>query len=109
MLSSDCLSLRDVQPQTVPHVPYTTLFRSRPGGNALARLVGACDLVITTYGVVARDAEELAGMPWHRVVCDEAQALKNHGTRSEEQTSELQSRPQLVCRLLLEKKNQTAC
>ena len=53
----------------------------RPGGNALARLVGACDLVITTYGVVARDAEELAGMPWHRVVCDEAQALKNHGTR----------------------------
>ncbi|WP_460749182.1 SNF2-related protein [Nocardiopsis oceani] len=53
----------------------------RPSGNALARLVGACDLVVTTYGVVARDAEELAGMPWHRVVCDEAQALKNHGTR----------------------------
>ncbi|WP_017568785.1 DEAD/DEAH box helicase [Nocardiopsis halotolerans] len=53
----------------------------RPSGNALARLVGSCDLVVTTYGVVARDTEELAGMPWHRVVCDEAQALKNHGTR----------------------------
>lgn len=53
----------------------------RPAGNALARLVGSCDLVVTTYGVVARDTEELAGMPWHRVVCDEAQALKNHGTR----------------------------
>ncbi|MEU3019221.1 SNF2-related protein [Nocardiopsis sp. NPDC007018] len=53
----------------------------RPGGNALARLVGGCDLVVTTYGVVARDAEELAGLPWHRVVCDEAQALKNHATR----------------------------
>ncbi|NYH55005.1 superfamily II DNA or RNA helicase [Nocardiopsis arvandica] len=53
----------------------------RPTGNALARLVGACDLVVTTYGVVARDAGELSGMPWHRVVCDEAQALKNHGTR----------------------------
>ncbi|PDP89483.1 ATP-dependent helicase [Glycomyces fuscus] len=53
----------------------------RPSGNALARLVGSCDLVVTTYGVVARDSEELAGMPWHRVVCDEAQALKNHGTR----------------------------
>ncbi|OLT30667.1 hypothetical protein BJF83_07925 [Nocardiopsis sp. CNR-923] len=53
----------------------------RPAGNALARLVGACDLVVTTYGVVTRDAEELAALPWHRVVCDEAQALKNHGTR----------------------------
>ncbi|MEV2277023.1 DEAD/DEAH box helicase [Nocardiopsis sp. NPDC049922] len=53
----------------------------RPAGNALARLVGSCDLVVTTYGVVTRDAEELAGLPWHRVVCDEAQALKNHGTR----------------------------
>ncbi|MFE3456337.1 DEAD/DEAH box helicase [Nocardiopsis aegyptia] len=52
----------------------------RPGGNALARLVGACDLVVTTYGVVARD-DELAALPWHRVVCDEAQALKNHATR----------------------------
>lgn len=53
----------------------------RPTGNALARLVGACDLVVTTYGVVTRDTEELSGMPWHRIVCDEAQALKNHGTR----------------------------
>ncbi|MEU3229071.1 DEAD/DEAH box helicase [Nocardiopsis alba] len=53
----------------------------RPSGNALARIVGHCDLVVTTYGVVARDAEELSGMPWHRVVCDEAQALKNHDTR----------------------------
>ena len=53
----------------------------RPTGNALARLVGDRDLVVTTYGVVTRDAEELAGMPWHRVVCDEAQALKNHDTR----------------------------
>ncbi|GAA1079989.1 SNF2-related protein [Nocardiopsis metallicus] len=53
----------------------------RPSGNDLARIVGACDLVVTTYGVVARDADELSGMPWHRVVCDEAQALKNHSTR----------------------------
>src|SRR5690625_5505996 len=30
-------------------------------------------------------------------------------TRSEEHTSELQSRGQLVCRLLLEKKNKTSC
>ncbi|WP_028646969.1 DEAD/DEAH box helicase [Nocardiopsis sp. CNT312] len=53
----------------------------RPTGNALARLVGGCDLVVTTYGVVVRDCEEMAALPWHRVVCDEAQALKNSTTR----------------------------
>src|SRR5436305_6075716 len=54
--------------------PYTTLFRSRPLG-----------------------AEHLVGEL--RVVVPEAD---DH--RSEEHTSELQSRPHLVCRLLLEKK-----
>src|SRR5699024_8335481 len=49
-------------------------------GNDLASLVRACDLVLTTYGMVAREVEEFAALPWHRVVCDEAQALKNHGT-----------------------------
>ncbi|MUL40557.1 ATP-dependent helicase [Streptomonospora sp. PA3] len=53
---------------------------SRLHGNALARAAGSADLVVTTYGVVARDSGELAAMPWHRIVCDEAQALKNAGT-----------------------------
>src|SRR5690554_7082618 len=35
-------------------------------------------------------------------------ALKVYLVRSEEHTSELQSRPHLVCRLLLEKKNRSA-
>src|SRR5690554_7793956 len=35
----------------------------------------------------------------------EIQLLLGYGLRSEEHTSELQSRPHLVCRLLLEKKN----
>jgi superfamily II DNA or RNA helicase len=53
----------------------------RAHGNDLARAAGGADLVLTTYGVVLRDAEELAALPWHRVVCDEAQAVKNSGTR----------------------------
>src|SRR5690554_7125738 len=36
----------------------------------------------------------------------EPQKILNDDTRSEEHTSELQSRPHLVCRLLLEKKKQ---
>src|SRR5436305_4293941 len=49
----------------------------------------------------------------HRLACarnasrvdqEEPAALHGHHERSEEHTSELQSRPHLVCRLLLEKK-----
>ncbi len=43
--------------------------------------MAGADLVLTTYGTAARDAEMLAPIEWGRVVCDEAQALKNSGTR----------------------------
>src|SRR5215470_5299690 len=39
------------------------------------------DLVITSYGIAARDREELSRVGWARVVCDEAQNIKNHATR----------------------------
>ncbi|MEV4252775.1 DEAD/DEAH box helicase [Spirillospora sp. NPDC049652] len=47
----------------------------------LVTAASGADLVLTTYGTAARDAEMLAAVPWRRVVCDEAQALKNSGTR----------------------------
>ncbi|WP_242885098.1 DEAD/DEAH box helicase [Actinomadura litoris] len=53
----------------------------RPRGAELARAVAGADLVLTTYGTAARDADDLAALTWGRVVCDEAQALKNSGTR----------------------------
>ncbi|TDD76861.1 DEAD/DEAH box helicase [Actinomadura rubrisoli] len=53
----------------------------RRRGEELARAVAGADLVLTTYGTAARDAEMLAPIGWERVVCDEAQALKNSGTR----------------------------
>src|SRR3712207_7842780 len=74
--------------------PYTTLFRS----------------VRTLAGVVRRDlATEPEGAPddqYHRVrhPCVRPLAVCAPATRSEEHTSELQSRQYLVCRLLLEKK-----
>ncbi|GAB3213841.1 DEAD/DEAH box helicase [Marinactinospora endophytica] len=61
----------------------------RPRGNDLARLLGHTDLVVTTYGVVVRDRAELAAMPWRRVVCDEAQAIKNSETRQARAVREL--------------------
>src|ERR1019366_10777157 len=44
-------------------------------------------------------ADPMAAQPWHR-------AADPRGRRSEEHTSELQSLTNLVCRLLLEKKNE---
>ncbi|WP_433239061.1 DEAD/DEAH box helicase [Actinomadura nitritigenes] len=53
----------------------------RHRGEDLLKAAAAADLVLTTYGTAARDAEMLAPVEWERVVCDEAQALKNSGTR----------------------------
>ncbi len=53
----------------------------RLAGPELAAAVGAADLVITTYGVATRDRAALAQVPWVRVVCDEAQNIKNAATR----------------------------
>jgi len=53
----------------------------RLAGPELAAAVATADLVITTYGVATRDREALAQVPWSRVVCDEAQNIKNASTR----------------------------
>lgn len=46
--------------------------------SALAR---DADLVVTTYGTALRDLEALSAVGWERVVCDEAQAIKNSATK----------------------------
>src|SRR3712207_7636588 len=75
--------------------PYTTLFRSVPEHDRLPALVDAAP---------ARAACQLRVLPRgeHRMVL--AGELGQLLDRSEEHTSELQSRQYLVCRLLLEKK-----
>ena len=50
---------------------------SRPHGEALSEALAGADLVVTTYGTAARDLDELEPRRWHRVVLDEAQAIKN--------------------------------
>ncbi|MEV7227032.1 DEAD/DEAH box helicase [Polymorphospora sp. NPDC051019] len=53
----------------------------RARGPRFADAVAGADLVVTTYSVAARDAVALAETGWHRVVVDEAQAIKNAATR----------------------------
>src|SRR5690554_7270919 len=54
-----------------------------------------------TKGLPTSEITFMASMAWAEPI------IPTSGARSEEHTSELQSRPQLVCRLLLEKKKGT--
>jgi SNF2 family DNA or RNA helicase len=53
----------------------------RLDADALSAALAAVDLVITSYGVVTRDRAALSQLTWARVVCDEAQNIKNHATK----------------------------
>src|SRR5690625_6455212 len=79
------------RPSTSTLFPYTTLFRSQAG----EQVVGSGQVLVEVDEVGDRDRGDdvTAGRAAHR---------------SEEHTSELQSRGHLVCRLLLEKKKHVA-
>src|SRR2546430_12927567 len=87
--------------------PYTTLFRSRP---LTVRNVLHRTLVKQNRAIVVTHGPRVLGKPYLASVFAVYLILKilndavfSH--RSEEHTSELQSQSNLVCRLLLEKKN----
>src|SRR3712207_8181985 len=89
--------------------PYTTLFRSRRG-RALSHPDGrgvAARLVVPAAFQGAAPPAVRQGRGGRRDGgAPGLQRLYRHGGRSEEHTSELQSRQYLVCRLLLEKKKE---
>ncbi|MDP9841338.1 DEAD/DEAH box helicase [Streptosporangium lutulentum] len=58
----------------------------------LARRVERADLVLTTYGTVLRDQESLMGLTWARIVCDEAQAIKNSAAKQAQAVRSLPAR-----------------
>src|SRR5206468_4682372 len=91
--------------------PYTTLFRSLScslhGGLIVMATPDAYDLLVRGATVLTGDAarpqidDAVIGIREARLALV---AAASEVTRSEEHTSELQSRSDLVCRLLLEKK-----
>src|SRR5256885_5673315 len=79
--------------------PYTTLFRSDV--EVAGRLVGMDrDRIL-----LLERFERGVGIVGERAEQREVAERRDHAARSEEHTSELQSPCNLVCRLLLEKKN----
>src|SRR5207247_5103660 len=110
-LLTPCFSfLPPVRPPISALFPYTTLFRSEVGDRDADLHRCAAFLPRDAHETAHRLNDDVERRPvriWpvetpagHRRV-DEARV------RSEEHTSELQSRVDLVCRLLLEKKNTT--
>src|SRR5437868_7670569 len=89
------------RPPISPLFPYTTLFRS---GIALLTLWAAVPSMAEEkiQAVVTSDGR----IVFTNLVDNAPPPLPQRDSRSEEHTSELQSRFDLVCRLLLEKKNQ---
>src|SRR2546428_7280531 len=91
--------------------PYTTLFRSREEYAALRNALRIADQ--------AKQSALPAGNFWsgyharlrQRLEAGSQSEVPSPALRSEEHTSELQSRSDLVCRLLLEKKktNSSSC
>src|SRR5438445_7267914 len=78
--------------------PYTTLFRSHLVGHTPA------DVFTDASGLDAAIGKAVAGAAAYT---EQELELGIGSGRSEEHTSELQSRQYLVCRLLLEKKKNT--
>src|SRR5690554_7070136 len=88
--------------------PYTTLFRSQKKSKEL-RLKSQNCFRKTAGGVIVHNNNAF----WKQCLINDRQeslfyvfgfSMCRNDIRSEEHTSELQSRPHLVCRLLLEKK-----
>src|SRR3712207_7445417 len=98
------------QPPKSPLFPYTTLVRSRPLRPGRRARAGARARPARRAGAAralppARPARVAPRGPRARALVLPPAAARLAGQRSEEHTSELQSRQYLVCRLLLEKKN----
>src|SRR5438067_9098629 len=99
------------RPPTSTLFPYTTLFRSavERGGDAFLEADLDVGRLVRTLPRIPRPCVHVLRWfgPWileHAGLDRASPQILDRGRRSEEHTSELQSRFDLVCRLLLEKK-----
>ncbi|MEO3855819.1 DEAD/DEAH box helicase [Acrocarpospora sp. B8E8] len=88
------------QKEAARFAPSLRLYIHHGGGRhrdeELAATIGAADLVITTYGTALRDLPALARQGWERVVCDEAQAIKNSAARQAQAVRQIRARTKLA-------------
>ncbi len=74
------------QRETARFAPKLTVYvhhgQDRLSGKAFTRHASKVDLVLSTYGLAARDVDLLSGVQWRRIVLDEAQHIKNSAART---------------------------
>src|SRR5699024_11846148 len=104
LCSIDSLTRRALNPM---RLPYTTLFRSHIGDVYPSGLlpIKAGNVRQTPLATIYRESEVLKNLrnpDLYKGKCGVCEFRHVCGGRSEEHTSELQSRFDLVCRLLLE-------
>jgi SNF2 family DNA or RNA helicase len=65
-------------------------------GRAAGAPLADADVVLTTYSLVWRDLRALSAQPWHLLILDEAQAVKNAHARAARALRRLQARHRLA-------------
>ena len=86
--TSVCLNWLDEARRFAPTL-NVTVFGAGDRERALARL-GAFDLLVCSYGLLQQEAERLAQIRWRTIALDEAQAIKNPGTKRSQAALALQ-------------------
>ncbi|MCI2253859.1 DEAD/DEAH box helicase [Domibacillus sp. PGB-M46] len=66
--------------------------KDRPRGEAFSESIANADVVLTTYGLVHSDFDTLEKIEWNTVALDEAQNIKNAGTKQSRAVRKLRSR-----------------
>jgi superfamily II DNA or RNA helicase len=69
---------------------------ARADADEVGAVAADADLVLTTYGTAVRDVEALATVDWHRVVLDEAQAIKNPASEAARELRRIPARSRLA-------------
>ncbi len=81
----------------VPHMKVLVHHGAgRKKDDALIEAAREADLVITSYGIATRDGAALSEVKWDHVVLDEAQAIKNAGTRASKSVRRLPARQRIA-------------
>lgn len=58
--------------------------------------VNSYNLIITSYPLIQRDLEEYCKRPWHYLIMDEAQKVKNHRTKTHEAFCKIKAKHKLA-------------
>ncbi len=79
------------------HAPLLTAVRYVGGGRErLKNEFSGADVVLTSYAILRRDAEDLARIDFNYVILDEAQAIKNAATQTARAAGTLKARRRLA-------------